>query len=288
MLVEVYDEEAGVPVWHFDLYRIQSPEEICELGLDEALAEGICLIEWPERLGAFLPAERLDLALAMGQERYRAHSQPVRLFLLAKAARGSGAVIERATHIERFLSQAGWSAARREPLPGDASFRRYVRLFSPEKRRALLMDAAPPQENVRAYLAVARLLRGLGLGSPAVFNQDAENGLLLIEDLGDDTYTRLLAQGEAEEPLYALAVDVLIELTRRFKPKEAPFLPHYDDERLLNEAALLVDWYLPAITGKPTDRRRCARSISICGARSSRWRAACPRRWCCATITSTI
>ncbi len=67
MLVEVYDEEAGVPVWHFDLYRIQSPEEIRELGLDEALAEGICLIEWPERLGAFLPAERLDLALAMGQ-----------------------------------------------------------------------------------------------------------------------------------------------------------------------------------------------------------------------------
>jgi len=162
-------------------------------------------------------------------------------------------VIERATHIDRFLNQAGWSAAKREPLPADASFRRYVRLYGPEKRRALLMDAAPPLENVRAFLAVARLLRGLGLGSPAVFNQDAENGLLLIEDLGDDTYTRLLAQGEAEEPLYALAVDVLIELARRFKPKEASFLPPYDDERLLNEAALLVDWYLPAISGKPTD-----------------------------------
>jgi len=162
-------------------------------------------------------------------------------------------VIERATHIERFLNQAGWSGAKQEPLPADASFRRYVRLHGPEKRRALLMDAAPPQENVRAYLAVARLLRGLGLGSPAVFNQDAENGLLLIEDLGDDTYTRLLAQGAAEEPLYALAVDVLAEIARRFKPKEAPFLPPYDDERLLNEAALLVDWYLPAITGKPAD-----------------------------------
>ena len=70
MLVEVYDEEAGPlswPVWHFDLYRIESPAEIRELGLDEALAEGICLIEWPERLGEFLPEERLDLALAMGK-----------------------------------------------------------------------------------------------------------------------------------------------------------------------------------------------------------------------------
>lgn len=67
MLVEVYDEEAAIPVWHFDLYRIASPEEIRELGLEEALAEGICLIEWPERLGGFLPAERLDLALAMGR-----------------------------------------------------------------------------------------------------------------------------------------------------------------------------------------------------------------------------
>jgi len=178
-------------------------------------------------------------------------------------------VIERETHIERFLNQAGWSGARREPLPADASFRRYVRLHGPEKRRALLMDAAPPQENVRAYLAVARLLRGLGLGSPAVFNQDAENGLLLIEDLGDDTYTRLLAQGAAEEPLYALAVDVLIELTRRFKPKEAPFLAPYDDEKLLNEAALLADWYWPAVTGKPLDPGLRAEYLGL-------WRALFP------------
>jgi len=101
------------------------------------------------------------------------------------------------------------------------------------------------------------------LGSPAILNQDAENGLLLIEDLGDDTYTRLLAQGEAEEPLYALAVDVLIELTRRFKPKEAPGLPVYDDERLLNEAALLVDWYWPAVTGKKTDPKWRAEYLGL-------------------------
>ncbi|WP_299617179.1 tRNA (adenosine(37)-N6)-threonylcarbamoyltransferase complex ATPase subunit type 1 TsaE [Pelagibius sp.] len=51
-------------VWHFDLYRIEDPEEVFELGIEEALAEGISLIEWPERMGALLPADRLDVTLA--------------------------------------------------------------------------------------------------------------------------------------------------------------------------------------------------------------------------------
>lgn len=160
---------------------------------------------------------------------------------------------ERATRIDRFLAQSGWAGARREKLPGDASFRRYVRLHGSEKNRAMLMDAPPPREDVRSYLAVARLLRHLGFAAPAILNHDAENGLLLIEDLGDATYTRLLAQNEAEEPLYTLAVDVLIEIARRFNAKDADFLAPYDDERLLDEAALLVDWYWPAITGAPAD-----------------------------------
>ena len=163
---------------------------------------------------------------------------------------------ERAPLIARFLDQAGWKDAIHEPLPGDASFRRYIRLRDGDKRTAMLMDAPPPQENVRPYLAVARLLRRLGFGAPAVYGQNAENGLLLLEDLGDDTFTRLLRRGEAEEPLYALAVDVLIALRRRFNAAElkaAKFLAPYDDKRLLDEAALLVDWYWPAITDGPVN-----------------------------------
>jgi len=170
---------------------------------------------------------------------------------------------DRAARIEWFLEQAGWRAAKREPLPGDASFRRYVRLVAADKSRAMLMDAPPPRENVRPYLAVARLLRRLGLASPAILNQDAEHGLLLLEDLGDDTYTALLARGEAEEPLYALAVDVLIALARRFKPGEVEFLPPYDDARLLDEAALLVDWYGPAVTGQPADPKLRAEYLEL-------------------------
>jgi tRNA threonylcarbamoyl adenosine modification protein YjeE len=61
-LVETYDLP-GAPVWHFDLYRIESPDEAIEIGFDEALGHAIALIEWPERLGDMLPADRLEIEL---------------------------------------------------------------------------------------------------------------------------------------------------------------------------------------------------------------------------------
>jgi tRNA threonylcarbamoyladenosine biosynthesis protein TsaE len=65
-LVEEYAFPGRPPVFHFDLYRLRSPAEVLELGIEEAFADGITLIEWPERLGGLLPAERLDLAFAAG------------------------------------------------------------------------------------------------------------------------------------------------------------------------------------------------------------------------------
>ena len=64
-LVQTYDAPVA-PVWHFDLYRLDRPDDAVELGLDDALADGISLIEWPERLGRLLPGRRLDLTLAEG------------------------------------------------------------------------------------------------------------------------------------------------------------------------------------------------------------------------------
>jgi len=62
-LVQSYDL-SPVAVWHFDLYRIDDADEIIELGIEEALAEAISLIEWPERMGPLLPADRLDIILS--------------------------------------------------------------------------------------------------------------------------------------------------------------------------------------------------------------------------------
>jgi aminoglycoside/choline kinase family phosphotransferase len=152
--------------------------------------------------------------------------------------------------IERFLSQAGWAGAARTPLPGDASFRRYHRITLGE-RRAMLMDAPPPQENVRPFLGLARHLAKLGLSAPAILAEDAELGFLLLEDFGDATFTRQLREGASERKLYEMAVDVLAAL--HAMPDAIPEgLPPYDDERLLAEALLLTDWYMPEILGRPT------------------------------------
>ena len=67
-LVQVYDESEP-PIWHFDLYRLEKPEEAFELGIEEAFLDGISLIEWPERLGALLPRRRLLLRLFFGERR---------------------------------------------------------------------------------------------------------------------------------------------------------------------------------------------------------------------------
>jgi tRNA threonylcarbamoyladenosine biosynthesis protein TsaE len=66
-LVQTYDL-APAPVWHFDLYRLAKPEDAYELDIEDAFSDAISLIEWPERLGALLPAERLDVTLAFGAE----------------------------------------------------------------------------------------------------------------------------------------------------------------------------------------------------------------------------
>jgi len=158
---------------------------------------------------------------------------------------------ERDAQISAFLSACGWADAERAPLAGDASFRRYCRLAR-NGTTTMLMDAPPPQEDVRPYLAVARHLCALDFSAPKILAAEEATGLLLIEDFGDGTFTRLLAKGADERALYEMAVDVLIALHRRFDAAHAPWLPPYDDTRLLNEAALLVDWYLPAITGQPT------------------------------------
>ena len=155
-----------------------------------------------------------------------------------------------------FLDECGWGGARLAPLAGDASFRRYYRLGS-NGRRAVLMDAPPPQEDVVPYIAVSQLLRRLGFSAPEVYAEDRAGGFLLIEDFGDHTYTRLLDRGADEPSLYTLAVDTLVELQRAVAGYGSPDLPPYDAKRLLAEAALLIDWYAPAARGEPlSDARR--------------------------------
>ena len=151
--------------------------------------------------------------------------------------------------IAAFLERAGWAGADRATLAADASFRSYDRIRLGD-RRAVLMNAPPEHEDITPFVDLARHLLGLGYSAPAPIEADFEAGLLLLEDLGDDTFTALLAGGADERALYVLATDLLIDLHRR-PPAEAlhKALPPYSDRMLLDEVALLVDWYVPAALG---------------------------------------
>ena len=251
-LVQTYETKAG-PLYHFDLYRLEAPEEAVELDIDDAFAEGISLVEWPDRLGGLLPRRRLRVILAQGaekdarivtiegdeawKERWRAEMPELR----KRATAREDAIAE-------FLRAHGWEEADRRVLAADASFRRYDRLKG-AKGDAVLMDAPPPKENVRPFLRIARHLAALGYSAPRILAADEEQGLLLLEDLGDHTFTRLFASGESEAPLYWMATELLIDLHRQPSPGG---VEPYDETVLLNEAMLLADWYAPAI-GIPLD-----------------------------------
>ena len=149
--------------------------------------------------------------------------------------------------IDAFLAGTDWAMARRAKLAGDASNRRYDRLtLGPDS--AVLMDAPPEKgEDVRPFVAVAEYLTGIGLSAPRIIAADTEAGFLLIEDLGDDLFARVLDRDETlEQPLYAAATDALIQLHRA-----APMagLEAYDPPRMTELSALAYDWYLAESLG---------------------------------------
>ncbi len=156
--------------------------------------------------------------------------------------------MSRAGAARAFLAAAGWGAAGRRALAGDASPRRYERLTDAAGRSAVLMDADPASgEDVRPFLAIARHLAALGLSAPRVLAEDAAAGFLLLEDLGDDLFARLAARAPGREgELYAAAIDVLAVLHRHPPP---PGLAAYDPATMGDLAGLAVAWYAVGARG---------------------------------------
>lgn len=152
----------------------------------------------------------------------------------------------RAAARETFLAGSGLADAAITALPADASMRRYFRL---DGKGLLLMDSPPGAEPLAPYLRVAQLLRDCGLSAPNVVAADRDLGLALVEDFGQATYARLLADGHDEVALYRLAVDALVRL-HRAGPQAAEGMPAYDAQKLGDEAALFIDWYAPLLVGE--------------------------------------
>jgi N-acetylmuramate 1-kinase len=150
---------------------------------------------------------------------------------------------------ESFLAAHGYGAAAREPLPADASLRRYTRLRG-GKRPALLMDAPPP-EDVRPFAFLARHLLAAGLSVPDILAEDAAAGFLLIEDFGSATHAGLLDAGADPVPLYEAAAEALAALHAVPPP---PGLPAWDAAAMARAtAATFLDWWWPAAFGAAPD-----------------------------------
>ena len=272
-LMQLY-ELPRFPVVHADLYRLDAPGELQELGFDDLPEGAVVMMEWPDRAAGFLPPDRLDIAFTLAPQLGPEHRN-VRVT-------GHGAFASRADRlaaVRRFLEGSGYAEAERKRIQGDASTRSYERLRLGDQR-AVLMNAprrpdGPPvrdgkpysaivhlAEDVKPFVAMANGLGQFGFSSPQIFEADIDEGLLIIEDFGSE----FVVAGEPPAPVeerYAAAVDMLAALHGLHLPEVLPVAPHvqhklprYDLDAMLMEAELLLDWYLPSLGAKISDATR--------------------------------
>lgn len=130
------------------------------------------------------------------------------------------------------------------PASADASFRRYFRVDvaqgTEHEGSLIVMDAPPPQEDVRPFVQIAELFGNTGITVPKVLAKDVAQGFLLLSDLGSTTYLKQLTVDTAHK-LYIDAIDALILLQTQSRPGQ---LPEYDRALLHRELMLFPDWYI--------------------------------------------
>ncbi|MFA8385983.1 MAG: aminoglycoside phosphotransferase family protein [Pelagibaca sp.] len=148
--------------------------------------------------------------------------------------------------MDAFLAAQGWADAEQEPLAGDASSRRYIRLCSGPKRAILMID---PQDDTARFATLSAQLNRLGLSAPDIYAQ--ATGLMLLEDFGDAQFAKVAqAQPKMEIPLYQAATDVLCHLETCKVPDG---LTHATPQILGQMVEPVFTHYLPLLGGLPDD-----------------------------------
>lgn len=254
-----------IPVAHLDLYRLSDVSELDELGIDEMLEDGICLIEWPDIAAEVLPPEQtITLRLT--------HSGEGRLAIIEAPAKQK-ARLKRVFAIRDFLANNGRSDAARRFLSGDASTRAYETI-SINGAELILMDWRRPlrgaivadgktyaeiahlAQDARSFVAIGNYLRNSGFCAPEILAADIDQGILLLEDLGHDGV--LAPDGAPIEDRYLQSVACLAALHQTPRPDLLPVgdgstyeIPPFDRQAIKIEVSLLAEWYLPHKRGKP-------------------------------------
>ena len=148
--------------------------------------------------------------------------------------------MERSDLIKNFLKKNKLDKMPIEWMPSDASSRHYARIKTP-KKNYILMDAPKP-EKPEQFVLVDKILAKNGLSVPQIYDSDFDNGLVLLEDFGDDTYARMLAKGADELELYKTALSSLVKIS---EVKDFDGIPLYDDKWLNYAITSFTDWFIP-------------------------------------------
>jgi len=251
------------PVAHMDLYRLSDISELDELGIDEMLSDGVCLIEWPEIAASDLPRDStITLRLT--------HEGEGRVAII-DAPPKQRARLERVLAIRNFLEANDKKGSSRRYFSGDASYRSYE-LVRDNGTQYVLMDWQPPPrgpiikdgktyaeivhlaQDVKPFIAIDSYLTENGFSAPAIVAQSLENGILLLEDIGRDGV--LDEDGKPIEARYMQSVACLAALHEAPAPGMIALpdgtshdVPAFDPDAMKIETSLLVDWYLPYIRG---------------------------------------
>jgi len=255
--------ETSPAVSHFDLYRISGMDELEELGWKDALDTGCIIMEWPEQCFDEIPKEAIHVEIRETTENARTLKFSGNVNLLSR--------IERSLLIRDFLSKADYQDIIRKPLMGDASARSYE-LIKHHNEQLLLMNApalpdGPPikngkpyskiahlAEDVTAFVAIDELIRTKGFAAPEIKAQNLDEGLLLIEHFGDEGII-----DENRVPIterYMAAVEFLAAFHEcdfdnqiKLQSGETYQIPSYDEQAILIEVDLLLQWYAPSQSG---------------------------------------
>jgi len=272
-LAQSYDLPA-VTLVHADLYRVNDERELEEIGLSPLPEGAIALVEWPERAGGALPPDRIDIAFnhrpALGST-----ARSAEITGHGKAA----AQVARLKALREFLDAAGFSEAKRQRMPGDASIRSYARLIRDDGVVILMNFPRRPDgpalydgksysaavhlaEDVKPFVAIANGLRQRGFSAPAIRYADLDSGFLITEDFGSAGFI----EGDPPRPIlerYEVATDLLAVLHHATLPETLPLtpqlnypIPDFDTEALLVEIGLMLEWYLPDRGAQVSDEMR--------------------------------
>jgi tRNA threonylcarbamoyl adenosine modification protein YjeE len=267
-LAQSYDLPS-LPLLHADLYRISDASELEEIGLSPLPEGTVALIEWPERAGNELPADRIDIAF----------SHPPALGSTARAAEITGfgkgtALVERLKLLRQFLQASGFIEAGRKRMAGDASTRSYARLIQDDRTFILMNSPKRPDggkiyaaavhlaEDVKPFFAIDRGLRERGFSAPEIHHSDLEAGFLITEDFGSAP----VVEGDPPAPVldrYEAATDVLAALHREPLPEVLPLVPPadypipvFDIDAWMVEVGLMLEWYMPDRGVTPSEALR--------------------------------